>query len=309
MDDERFKLNTKLLSLPAEDADRLIRASDGDGALLYLYLLRNGEGRTPAEASRALGMGEARVEAAAAKLRSLGLMQGGGKNPPADELPEYTAEEVARRGAEDGAFRGVLSETESLLGRSLSGADLKTLFGIYDHLGLPPEVMLLLVHHCAEECRERYGEGRVPTVRQIEKEAYFWANREIMTLDAAEDFLRGKKERKSAEARIRRALGIREREPAPTERRYIDSWLNMGFPAEAVELAMDRTIANTGALKWSYMDKIMQSWHGKGLHTVPEIEAGDGRGGAGKPPAAAPKKSGDELERMKKIYDKVRNGR
>lgn len=310
MAQESYKLNLKLLPLPAGDADKLIAAADGDAALLYLYLLRSGEGAPADAAASALGMPKARMDAAAARLRAMALMQGGEKPlPAADELPEYTAEEVAGRSAGDSAFRGVLSETEALLGRSLSGADLKTLFGIYDHLGLPPEVMLLMIHHCAEDCRERYGEGRVPTVRQLEKEAYFWANREIMTMDAAEDFLREKKLRRGAEAQVRRALGIRDREPTSTERRYIDSWLGMDFPPEAVELALDRTVANTGALKWSYMDKILQSWHSKGLHSPEEIAAGDGRSPRKSAAQSPAPRSGDELERMKKIYDKVRNGR
>lgn len=305
MDDKGLKLNTRLLPLPAEDADRLLDAADGDCALLYLHLLRRGEGRPRAETAKALGMDAARLERAAAKLCALGLARGAAKLPPAEnELPEYSAEEIARRSMDDPAFRGVLSETESILGRKLSGGDMKTLYGVYEHLGLPPEVMLLLVHHCLEDCRARYGPGRVPTVRQIEKEAYYWANREIMTLDAAEDLLKEKKERRSAEAQIRRALGIRDREPAPTERRYIDSWLSMGFPAEAVELALDRTVANTGALKWSYMDKILQSWHGKGLHSTAEIEAGDGRGRKSQStPARA-----DDNEAMRRAFEKLKNG-
>ena len=32
---------------------------------------------------------------------------------------------------------------------------------------------------------------------------------------------------------------------------------------------------NTGSLKWPYLNSILTSWHGKGLHTVAAIEAGD----------------------------------
>lgn len=310
MDDEKLKLNTPL-SVSARDADRLIAAGDGSCALLYLYLLRAGSGRGCGEAAQALRLTPAQVSAAAEKLRAMELLQGSAATqPPADVLPEYTAEDVVRRTESDDAFRGVLAETEGLLGRTLSGADLKTLFGVYDHLGLPPEVIMLLLHHCVEDFRERYGPGRLPTMHWVEKEAYIWANREIMTLSAAEDYLRQKGERRELTARLARALGIRDRELTASERKYIEGWLELGFPPEALELAYDRTIIGTGSLKWPYMNKIILSWDSKNLHTVEEIEKGDGVRRAAKTVASdAPDKSGSDLERMKKIYDKVRNGR
>ena len=55
------------------------------------------------------------------------------------------------------------------------------------------------------------------------------------------------------------------------------------------------------------MNKIIQSWHEKGLHSPEEIAQGD------TPKRQAPARAGEqgrggELERMKKIYDKVRRG-
>ena len=207
----------------------------------------------------------------------------------------------------DPAFRGVLSEAERLLGHTLSGADTRTLFGIYDFLGLPVDVMMLLMHHCAEECRLKYGPGRVPTVRQIEKEAYVWANREIMTFEQAEEYIRARARMREAAEEVKRALGISGRDFTPTERKYVESWLSLGFGPEALELAYDRTVTNTGQLKWSYMNKIVLSWQEKGLHSPEEIEKGDAprRAAAEKRPAV---RQGGDLELMKKVYDKVRRG-
>ena len=44
---------------------------------------------------------------------------------------------------------------------------------------------------------------------------------------------------------------------------------------DAIAMAFDRTIAGTGSFKLAYMNKIMQNWHNKNLHTPAEIEAGD----------------------------------
>jgi DnaD/phage-associated family protein len=306
--EDRYSLKAPLCSLPAGDVDKLLSEADGSCALLYLYLLRYGSGRSRLDAARALRISEAEIEKAAAKLRALGLLYGGGDRlpPPDNELPEYSAEDIVRRAGEDKSFKDILAETERIMGHALSGADMKTLFGIYDHLGLPPEVMMLLLNHCVEEYRAKYGPGRVPPIRAVEKEAYIWANREIITLDAAEEHLRAQRERWDVTVNIKRALGIHDRELTPTERKYIEDWLDMGFSPEAIEMAFDRTVTNTGQLKWNYMNKIILSWEGKGLHAPDEIEKGD-RPAKPSPAKEPPQKEG-ELERMKKIYDKVKNG-
>ena len=164
-----------------------------------------------------------------------------------------------------------------------------------------------LLHHCAEECRLKYGPGRVPTMKQIEKEAYVWANREILTFEQAEEYIRARAKLRDATDSLRRAFGIHDRPLSPTERKYIEGWLEQGFTQEALELAYDKTVTNTGQLKWSYMNKIVLSWQEKGLHSPEEIAQGD------TPKRQAPARAGEqgrggELERMKKIYDKVRRG-
>ena len=108
-----------------------------------------------------------------------------------------------RRSADDGAFRALLGECQRVLGHTLSSADLNTLFGIYDRLGMTAETILLLIHHCADKLRRRYGEGRLPTMRAIEKEAFYWANREILTAPQAEEYLAATRRWKKSATRSR----------------------------------------------------------------------------------------------------------
>ena len=161
-----------------------------------------------------------------------------------------------------------------------------------------------------KEARLKYGPGRVPRMRDIEREAYVWANREIMTFEQAEEYIRSRARLHDAVEGVKRALGIGGRPLAPSERKYIESWLDLGYGPEALALAYDRTVTNIGQLKWSYMNKIVLSWHDKGLHSPEEIEKGDApRRTASKPKTSRQASSGaGDLERMKKIYDKVRRG-
>ena len=292
--------------------DKLIPAHDGDTALLWLWLCRSGVyngDRAAEELCRTLG----EMDRAYEKLCRMGLYpitpdRKEAPSSPAEELPQYTVNDVLRRSSEDGSFKAVLQEAERVLGRSLSSPDMKILFGIYDYLALPTEVIFVLLNYCTELYRQKYGPGRLPSMRSIEKEAYSWANNEILTLEQAEEFIEESRSRRSRAEEIKAALGIRGRELTPTERKYVFSWLDMGFSVDALSVAYDRTVTNTGSLKWNYMNKIVSSWHQKGIHTVQEIEEKDRRTPTPakntEPNAPA---SQAELARLRSIYEKVKN--
>lgn len=298
--------------IPSGAADRLIAAHDGDVALLYIWLCRNGVFDS-SRAARELCRTSAEINSAYEKLCRMELSgaqpaQTHSKLPPAEELPEYTAEDIVKRSEHDGGFKAVVNEAQRKLGRALSTSDLKILFGIYDYLALPPDVIFILISHCVEIFAEKYGSGRLPSMRNIEKEAYSWVNKEILTLEQADEYIKRAAERRGRVNELKAAMGICGRALTPTEGKYITSWLDMGFDNDAILIAYDRTVTNTGALKWSYMNKILLSWHEKGIHTEAEIAERDSR------PAARPANnhrssvSDDELKRLRSIYEKVKNG-
>jgi len=309
MDDKIYRLaGAASLSVPAADADALLALGDGECALLYLHVLRVGGTLTPALAARELGRTEEEILAAAKRLERAGLWSAEADRPlpGPEELPEYSPGEIVRRTREDRAFQGLLTETQRVLGHSLSGADLKTLFGIYDRLGMPPEVVMLLINHCAAALRRRYGEGRLPSMRAIEKEAFRWADREILTLEQAEEYVAALDRMERESERVRQALQLTGRELTPTERKYLESWLAMGFGADALALAYDRTVVSTGKLSWAYMNKIVQSWYEKQLFTPEDIEKGDARGqnrrNGARSASAAPAR-GDDTDRLEQLLN------
>lgn len=310
MDGKRYRIQgANMLSFPAEDAEKLLALGDGECALLYLYILRSGGVLDAAAAARALSRTAEQIGAAARRLSGAGLLTAGDAPLPGpDELPVYRTEDILRRSADDGAFRALLGECQRVLGHTLSSADLNTLFGIYDRLGMTAETILLLIHHCADKLRRRYGEGRLPTMRAIEKEAFYWANREILTAPQAEEYLAALARRDEETEKVRHALSLTGRELTPTERKYIESWLSMGYGAEALAIAYDRTVVGTGKLAWAYMDKIVKSWYEKKLFTAEQIEKGDSRTIARAKPAAesAPRRTGgDDLARLEGILKNI----
>ena len=233
--------------------------------------------------------------------------------PPAQrELEDGTAR--LKRGLEAGnPFSLLVNETQQSLGRLLSPDDLERLFGIFDVLSLPPEVILLLITHCISESHAR--RGRMPSMRYIEKAAYTWEREELFTLDKAESYLMKLESLKSTRGRIKRALQIKDRELTASELRYVDEWINMGFNADAVEIAYDRTVMQIGNPARAYIDSILSSWHNNNLHTPEEILAKDTKPEYNKKPRNTKdpqKKFGvqdaEDVERMQRLLEKIKSG-
>lgn len=321
MSDMRYVLpGADTITLSGQTADKLLRAGDGQAALLYLYVLRSGGTLSTREASGALGMSESQVTAAMTLLGRLGLLRCDTSQPverpvekpvATEELPQYSIDDIRQELSQGAVFSSLVQEVQRSLGKILTSDDLLKLFGIYDSLGLPPEVILQLITHCIDENQRRYGPGRVPTLRYVEKTAYTWEREGILSLEEAERYLKQLEVRRGHAADMKRVLQIKDRALTAGERKYVDGWLALGFSAEVIELAYDKTVLKTGRLAWNYMDSILKSWHQKGLRTIDEIEKKDGRSTAA--PSKGPQKPEKtaeadlaEYQRMEKILRKMR---
>lgn len=165
-------------SISITAADKLIAAHDGNVALVYIWLCRCGAFNAE-RAARELCLTLAEVNSAYEKLCRMELFAEKEVQKsiplPAEELPQYTTEDIVRRTDADPGFKAVLNEAQQKLGRVLSTSDIKTLFGIYDFLALPPDVIFMLLTYCIDTFAAKYGSGRLPSMRSIEKEAYSWA--------------------------------------------------------------------------------------------------------------------------------------
>ena len=131
---------------------------------------------------------------------------------------------------------------ERKLGKKLTAPDVGVLLGLNDYLGLPADVIYLLVCHCAERVQRRYGPGRRPGMKQIEREGYAWARRGIDSQGAAAEYLKNYARRQERVPQYMRVLGLGERAPAASEEKYLTVWQEMGFPPETVALAYDKTV-------------------------------------------------------------------
>ena len=278
------------ITLSSATVKRLIAGGSGDAALLYLAILHARGAADSGKLARELKWDETRLRAAEQALYEMKLVGAPEKKeeaplPPPQQLsepPEYTREDIARKLEGDGRFACLLREVEHKLG-PLSTPSVKKLLGLYENLGLPADVVYTLVNYCIAKKEQQFGEGRLPNMREIEKEGYAWARRGIDTQRAAVEYLKKYTERQGAIPQYMRALGLGDRMPVASEEKYLAAWQEMGFPPETVALACDKTVLKCHELKWAYCNGILKRWHEAGLHTPEDVQRAD-RPPAGKAP-------------------------
>jgi DnaD/phage-associated family protein len=275
---------------------KLLSASSGDAALLYLYIQ---SGNLPENAERELNLNPSRINCAAATLRQLGLLCDMRRSSIAPgERPCYAERDVLEAMDTDTSFRGLYGEVQRLLGRSLNTEELKILLGFVRYLGMTPDVISVLICYCKDRARQK-GSMRNPSLRTIEKEAYAWSERGIETVEDAAAFIQSQNVRNSRLYRLMQILQIRGRSLTPAEERYAQSWLDMGTDEELIAMAYERTCLNTGGLNWAYMNKILQRWHEQGLRTAEDIRSGDQKSTV--PKGASGQLGAAEMEAIQKV--------
>ena len=260
------------ITISNTDLKRLLACANADAALLYLYLASGGDASKAAEHLR---MTQARADLAAASLRQMGLTeQDEQKHLLPAEAPCYTEADVTREYRTNPEFPSMIGEAQRRLGRLLSTEEIKILLCVYRYLGLPPEVISILINYCIQRRKAR-GQTRLPSIRAIEKEAYRWADLGIDTMEEAAVYMQSQLQLQANVSKIQHLLGIEGRKLTPGEEKLISAWLSWGFGEREIQLAYEKTCMNTGGLKWPYLNSILNSWHEKGLTTLEAIETCD----------------------------------
>ena len=282
------------VSIPAEDVQKLFGAASGDALMLYLYIK---SGNLLSDAAAALRMNETRFSCASATLRQLGLWQSQEKAFVPGERPSYTEQDVLQTMEKDPGFRRLYMEVQRRLGRTLATEELKILLSFVNYLGLPEDVVCVLVSYCQDRARQK-GNLRNPALRTIEKEAYAWAEQGIDTLEAAAAFIHRQNVYHSRLAALARLLQIHGRSLTPAEEKYARQWLGFGFDDEMIRMAYERTCLNTGGLNWAYMNKILLRWKEAGYQKADDVRNGDSRA---VPKGASGTLGAAELEAIQKV--------
>ena len=150
-----------------------------------------------------------------------------------------------------------------MLGRVFTDNDLRCLYTMYDHLGLPAEVIMELTGWAVRrERRQKNNPAACPRMPQVQREAFKWKRLGLDTLERAQDYLRRQEAVDGREWAILQAVGVTERRPAvEKEREFIAAWVELGVSDELIRMAYERTVYQKKTMNWPYMNKILSLIH------------------------------------------------
>lgn len=271
-------MNHQNLTISATDLHKLLTGATPESTLLYLFLADGGDLN---QAEFTLRLPKATLDIALANLRQLGLYQEVKPSYVVGEPPRYSEADLSRELSESRDFPMLVGEIQQRFGRIFSAEELKTVLLFRNYLGLPPEVISTLFTFCLQRNQQR-GRKR-PSLYDIQREAYRWAEQGIDTLDEAIGYVQTQLERQHQIGLLAQILQISGRKLTSDEEKYLRTWLEWGFGQAEIQLAYEKTCLNIGSMKWPYCNSILKSWHGQNLLTVATIKAGDQKPGGKSP--------------------------
>ena len=168
--------------------------------------------------------------------------------------------EVLARQAQSADFATLLDTVSARLGKPLSHGDTSTLLYLFDTAGIPAEVIVMVAVYAVS-----IGKGNV---RYVEKMALDWADRDILTMEAAERELCRLEQRRQATEQIQTAFGLTAN-PTYSQSDAAYRWLvEWQMPMELIELAAKQCLEKCEKFQYNYVNKILEHWHADGVTTA-----------------------------------------
>ncbi|MBO4897514.1 MAG: DnaD domain protein [Clostridia bacterium] len=179
------------------------------------------------------------------------------------QKPAYKASDIESM-MKKSDIKQLVSHAEGIFGKTLSQSEIGTLFGFYDWLHLPVEVILMLLEYCASLQKT--------SMRYAEKVALSWAEEGIDSIEKAHEFLSATENREKNTRYYKKLLGLRGGKFTDAEYAHIVQWTEkMGMPPELIKKAAEKASDVTGGVSFPYINGILQSWYKKDIKTVEDL--------------------------------------
>ena len=181
-----------------------------------------------------------------------------------DENKTYSRDQI-RAFKEDGKTSQIVFIAEQYLKRTLTMADIQTLYFINDELKFTCELTDYLLQYCIERGKSSFS--------YIKKVAVNWAQSGITTPKQAKELLGNRYEKYVYT--VLKALG-NQNIPQPAEAEIVTKWhKKYDFSLDVILAACQKTVIATTSHRLEYCDGILTSWKNKGVHHLEDISALD----------------------------------
>lgn len=183
---------------------------------------------------------------------------------PEIELVKPTAEQIAIRGDESEEIRFLFNEAQLRLGKTIGYDGQSALLMLHDSYGLPVEVIVTILEYCAS-----VGKTSTSYILKVGKD---WCEREIDTLEKADEVINELKATDEIWGEFRTKTGISTPRPTSSQMKYLSSWKNQYcFSIDMILLAYEESANNIQKISFPYMDKVLQNWFKEGIKTPSDV--------------------------------------
>jgi DnaD/phage-associated family protein len=184
------------------------------------------------------------------------------KKSIADDFPGYSLKDVEQH-LKDKEVQRLFEVVHVLMGKPLTDVERQMYLSFYDDLGLPVDVISVLLEYCIDKNKKHNNYLR--TV------AYDWSERGIGTAREAEEYI---SLFNNEYREILRYFGVSGRDPIEKEIEYMHRWLKQDlWTMPVIKLACEKTVMNKGRASFAYADGIFRKWKKDNIHTPEQIEA------------------------------------
>ncbi len=154
---------------------------------------------------------------------------------------------------------------EQLLG-NINNTMQNSLIWMYTYLGLKTEVIITLIAYCKEieKANSSY----------IEKIAASWTEKEITTLEIAQEEVERLYASRTFTAEIMRIFDMKRR-PTTKQQEIVDTWQTEKYNIDLIKCAYERTIERIDKLSFEYINKILETWRENGYSSADEVKSAE----------------------------------
>ncbi len=278
-----------IFAVPTDIVDKHIRLANGDQLKVLLWILRNSTDNPDInEMCKALKMNQSDAADYLQYWVLMGVLSENGEisvpssapveikkeekpveMPKADIAPvtpsKPSSREILERIEESPEIGHLFNEAQKLLGKTIGYDGQCTLLLLHDHYGLPTEVLFMMIDYCVSIGKSNYA--------YLEAVGRDWGSREIDTLEKAAEQIATLKNANAVWKEFSKNAGITNPRPTVKQTEYLRRWSNeWNFSITMIILAYEEMANHTAKLSMPYIDKILASWHEKGLKTPDDVE-------------------------------------
>lgn len=277
-----------IFNVPNDLADKYLKLASEYQLKALLYILRNGGQASSSMIAKTLGQTASDIDDLLEFWVEENIIAVDGQNaavhPKTEDKPKeqekkkviretlsaprLTPKDIVAFSREDENIRFLLSEAQSVLGRTISHAEQEMLVNMVHYYGLRAEVILMIL----EFYRSEKAQGKSIGISYVNSMAKNWAEEGINSIADAEIKLQDIARSDRLWNEIVAITGIRHRRPTARQREMVDAWFK-DFNIEMITLAADIMKENISEPSLAYINKILKEWKKKDISSPAQVQA------------------------------------